>query len=56
MSEDEKVLMEKFGITCESKPVYKYMEHRYENLKDALDFAKKDTHQNLENDPSNATD
>ena len=39
MSEQEEILMAQYGITCESKMIYRYKEHRYENLKDALNYA-----------------
>ncbi len=39
---DEKMMMERYGITCEQKPIYFYKSHRYEQLKDALSFAKID--------------
>ena len=43
MSEQEEILMAKYGITCESKMIYRYKEHRYESLKDALNYAMLDT-------------
>lgn len=39
---DEMMMMERYGITCEQKPIYFYKNHRYEQLKDALNFAKID--------------
>ena len=39
MSKDEKVLLAQYGITTESKIVYVYGQHRYENAKDAIKFA-----------------
>ena len=42
MSEQDKVLMTEYGITCETQIIYRYKEHRYENLKDAVNFAKID--------------
>ncbi|WP_455204067.1 hypothetical protein [Kaarinaea lacus] len=56
MSNEDKALMEQFGITTESKTIYRYKEHRYENLKDALNFAKKETSQNMENGLPKATE
>lgn len=32
-----------YGITVEQKPVYVYEGNKYENLKDALNYAKLDT-------------
>lgn len=40
MSEDDKALMAQYGITSEPKLIYCYKEHRYDNLKDAVNFAK----------------
>lgn len=42
MSEDDKTLMAKYDITSEPKLIYSYKQHRYENLKDAINFAKID--------------
>lgn len=39
MNEEEKKLIERYGITAESKIVYVYKQHRYENAKDAINFA-----------------
>ena len=43
MSEQEKKLMAQYEITCEPKKIYAYKEHRYENFKDALNYAQIDT-------------
>ena len=40
MSEDEKRLLELYGITVESKTIYLYNQHRYEFAKDAINYAK----------------
>jgi hypothetical protein len=40
MSEEDKKLMAQYDITSESKLIYSYKENRYENLKDAVNFAK----------------
>jgi hypothetical protein len=40
MSEQDKALMTEYEITCETQIIYRYKEHRYENLKDAVNFAK----------------
>lgn len=40
MSEDELVLMAKYGITTEPKMVYFFNEHRYEFAKDAINYAR----------------
>jgi hypothetical protein len=42
MNEEEKELMERYGITVEQKTVYSYKGYRYERLKDALNYAKVD--------------
>ena len=42
MSEDDNALMAQYGITAEAVTVYSYKEHRYEKLKDAVNFAKLD--------------
>ena len=42
MSEKEKQLMERYGITCVQKPVYLYKDFRYDNLNDALRYAETD--------------
>lgn len=43
MSEEEKELMERYGIAVEQKSVYFYKGYKYEHLKDALNYAKIDT-------------
>ena len=43
MSEENKKLMTEYDITSESKLIYRYKQHRYENLKDTVNFAKIDT-------------
>lgn len=40
MSEDDKAMMAQYGITSEPKLVYCYKEHRYDYLKDAVNYAK----------------
>ena len=40
---EEEVLMEKFSIACETKLIYRYKQHQYNNLKDALNYARLDT-------------
>lgn len=52
MSEQDKAMMEKYGITCETQITYRYKEHRYENLNDALNFAKIDSNLPHENNVS----
>lgn len=42
MTEEEKALMKRFGITVEQKSVYTYKGYKYEHLKDALNYAKID--------------
>ena len=40
MTEDENVLLVQYGITTESKMIYVYKQHRYDNAKDAIKFAR----------------
>jgi ribosome maturation protein Sdo1 len=40
MTEEEKEMMKRFGITVEQKSVYTYKGYKYEHLKDALNYAK----------------
>ena len=40
MNSDDKALMEKFGITTESKTIFYFGGHRYERLSDAVNYAK----------------
>jgi hypothetical protein len=42
MTEEEKGLMNRFGITVQQKSVYTYKGYKYEHLKDALNYAKVD--------------
>ena len=42
MTEEEKELMKRYGITVEPKSVYSYKGYKYEHLKDALNYAKVD--------------
>lgn len=43
MSEEGKKLMTQYDITSESKMIDRYKQHRYENLKDAVNYARLDT-------------
>ena len=45
-NDEENKLMVQYGITSESKTVYSYLQHRYDNLKDAINFAKLDEKRN----------
>jgi len=42
MTEEEKELMKRYGITVETKNVYSYKGYKYEHLKDALNYANVD--------------
>ena len=42
MTEEEKELMKRFGITVEQKSVYTNKGYKYEHLKDALNYATVD--------------
>jgi hypothetical protein len=43
MNEQDKKLMAEYGITSTVKKVYRYKEHRYDRLSDALSYARIDT-------------
>ena len=40
ITEEDRTLMGQYGITSASKMMYFYKEYRYENLSDALHYAK----------------
>ena len=40
MSPDEDKLIKKYGIVCKQKTVYSYKGYNYDNLKDAINYAK----------------
>lgn len=42
MNEDNKMMMERYGITSETKMMYFYKEFRYEDINDAIRFAERD--------------
>ena len=39
MSQDEKAILEKYKITTEQKTVYVYEGYKYDNFKDAMNYA-----------------
>lgn len=39
--EEEKDLMNQYGITSEAKTVFHFQEHKYDRLEDAVSYAKK---------------
>ena len=43
MNDEEKRLIEEFGITLEQKTTYLYKGYKYDSLKDAINFAKIDS-------------
>lgn len=43
MTEEEKELMERYGITVKKKSVYSYKGYEYDRLDAALNYAKIDT-------------
>ncbi len=47
MNETEKRMVEVYGIRSEHKTVYFYNGHKYEKLKDALNYAKLDAPKTL---------
>ena len=40
MSEEDKKVMEKYGITYEQRTVFFWNDHKYERLVDAVNYAK----------------
>ena len=42
MTEDDKELMKRYDITAEQKSVYHYKSYRYEQLRDAVNYATTD--------------
>ena len=40
MTEEQVELMERYGITFEQRTVFRYKDHKYERLEDALRYAK----------------
>ena len=55
MTEEDRTLMGQYGITSASKMMYFYKDYRYENLTDALLYAKgetKRTHSNIPRTPA----
>ena len=42
MSEQDIMLMAKYGITSTVKKVYRYKDYRYDRLSDALNYARTD--------------
>ena len=56
MTEKDKSLMEKYGITSEAKIFYLYKQHSYENLTDAVNFARSDAKVEKANKPHDTAD
>jgi len=44
MDDEDLETMAKYGVTAESRVVFRYGGYRYERLADAINFAKKDKH------------
>lgn len=42
VNEADKELIDKLGITCETKIIYRYKQYQYTSLKDAINYAKLD--------------
>ena len=40
MNTEDKALMERLGVTAESKTIFRFDGHKYERLSDALNYAK----------------
>ena len=55
MNDENKMLMEKYGITCEPKMIYSYKQHRYENVEQAINFARIDAARDQEDSSHTAT-
>jgi len=43
MTEADKMLMTRYGITSTSKMIYAYKQYKYENLSDVLRYAERDS-------------
>ena len=56
MSNEQETLMLQYNITCEPKMIYSYKQHRYENLKDAINFAQLEAARTQEDSSPKATD
>ena len=48
MNEKDNELAEKLGITSKQKTIYLYNGHTYDNIKDAINYAKIDTKADLQ--------
>ncbi|WP_133300673.1 hypothetical protein [Seongchinamella sediminis] len=40
MNKEDKVLIDRFGITCEKINIYHYKKYQYSKLQDAINYAK----------------
>jgi hypothetical protein len=56
ITEEDRTLMGQYGITSASKMMYFYKEYRYENLSDALHYAKSVTERTQNNAQSTPTE
>ena len=56
MSDEQETLMAQYNITREPKMIYSYKQHRYENLKDAINFAQLEAARTREDCSHEATD
>lgn len=52
MSDDKKNLMEQYAITSEQKTVYHFKDFKYDNLDDALVYARKESGRKSEKNAS----
>lgn len=48
MTDEEKQMIDQFGITNETKTIFYFRGHKYERLSDALNYAKKEVDANLQ--------
>ncbi len=46
MNEKDKEIMKNYGITCSTEVTYRYKNHQYKKLEDALNYAKIDNKKN----------
>jgi hypothetical protein len=51
VTEEDRTLMGRYGITSASKMMYFYKEYRYENLSDALHYAESEAKRTQNNIP-----
>lgn len=55
MTDDDKRVMDEYGITSETKVVFHFEGHRYDRLSDAVNYAKNQHRSPRSAEPPNAT-